>query len=102
MRLAARLRRVLRDPGDRRVDGCQEAARLIQGYLDGEICPPARSWLEDHLEPCRRCGLEVRTYEQIKAALARIGSPVDELSLLRLRQFGGSLAASSPQIDDGR
>lgn len=75
---------------------CREAARLIQSYLDGQTTESERPRVAAHLEMCRRCGLEARTYAEIKAALARRRCPVDELSLLRLRQFGTSLASSGP------
>lgn len=84
------------------VDGCREAARLIQSYLDGQTSVADRSSVEQHLELCRRCGLEARTYAEIKAALARRCGPVDELSLLRLKQFGASLITSGPAAEPHR
>jgi hypothetical protein len=88
--------------GGRDLGECREAARLLQSYLDGEVSPAARIRVEQHLEVCRRCSLEARTYAKIKAALARWGGPADELLLLRLRQFGVSLVASGHPTERGR
>jgi hypothetical protein len=89
-------------PGDAEVIGCREAANLIQVYLDGQTSVAERARVEQHLELCRRCGLEAHTYAEIKAALARRCGPVDELSMLRLRQFGAALVTSGPATKPNR
>ena len=47
--------------------------------------------LSQHLELCRRCGLEAETYRRIKAALASRRAEVPEESIERLRAFGREL-----------
>ncbi|MBW3660819.1 MAG: zf-HC2 domain-containing protein [Gemmatimonadetes bacterium] len=34
---------------------CQEAARYVYGYLDGELEPRTRAEFLQHLEACRKC-----------------------------------------------
>lgn len=77
---------------------CAEVARVLQRHLDGEIDELTARRVERHLERCRRCGLEARTYEAIKDALSR-AAPVDRGALERLREFGRRLADEAP---DGR
>ena len=66
---------------------------MLQSYLDGESDPPTSAVVAQHLEECRRCGLEASTYRTIKAALA--GSPdgeIDDATVERLRRFAERLA----------
>ncbi len=70
--------------------GCHRVARVLQSYLDGEVDPPAAAMVAEHLEECRRCGLEASTYLAIKAAItatAPEASAVDPLAVERLRRF---------------
>jgi anti-sigma factor RsiW len=53
----------------------REVTRLLQSLLDGEIDETLAHTTTDHLEQCRRCGLEARTYLTIKAALAQRRRP---------------------------
>lgn len=75
---------------------CGEVARQLQGFLDGEIDRREARRIDKHLEACRRCGLEARTYREIKSAVARQGAPVDPDAVRRLRAFGESLSAEQP------
>ena len=76
---------------------CHQTARALQAYLDGEVDPPTATAVAEHLEICRRCGLEVRTYEAIKAAIAATGhatataDPADQAAVERLRALAQRL-----------
>ncbi|MDJ0768792.1 MAG: zf-HC2 domain-containing protein [Ilumatobacter sp.] len=74
---------------------CPEVGRLLQQFLDGELDRDSEiSSLADHLEECKRCGLEADTYRKIKQALASRRAEVPPESVERLRQFGERLADS--------
>lgn len=71
---------------------CYRTSRALQRYLDGEADGLTASRVAEHLEECRRCGLQASTYRAIKRALRTRGHDVDELALRRLRSFHRSLA----------
>ncbi|HKX69677.1 MAG TPA: zf-HC2 domain-containing protein [Acidimicrobiales bacterium] len=70
--------------------------KLLQHYLDGHTDEDATAKVAEHLEDCRRCGLEAAIYREIKAALARRAPLLPETTLARLRRFGDQLAADGP------
>lgn len=71
---------------------CAQVGRLLQRYLDHELGPDRDRKIAEHLEDCRRCGLEVEAYELIKASLAeRAPRPVADPALDRLREFAERL-----------
>jgi anti-sigma factor RsiW len=72
---------------------CAEVAEALQSYLDTEIDDLVARRVAQHLEMCRRCGLEADTYRAIKDAVARRAMPVDPYAMDRLRAFGARLAA---------
>jgi anti-sigma factor (TIGR02949 family) len=77
-------------PADRPME-CHEVAEVLQTYLDGYVDEHSARRIEQHLEHCRRCGIEVEAYERIKATLARRSElPSDAVD--RLREFGERLA----------
>ena len=71
---------------------CHQVGELLQHYLDGRIDADRARRIEAHLEECRRCGMEVDTYERIKATLAAHRPEVPAESVDRLRAFGERLA----------
>ena len=76
---------------------CVRLSSDLQPYLDGEITDPALvRAMAEHLEECRRCGLEAQTYATLKVALAaraRPGvDPVTRAAAQRLQDFARSLA----------
>lgn len=75
---------------------CYRVARVLQSYLDGEVDPPTATAVAEHLELCRRCGLEASTYTAIKTAIAAGDSVrqgrIDPTTLARLDQFARGLA----------
>lgn len=87
---------------------CAEVADHLQAYLDGHTEPEQVQRIAKHLERCRRCGLESRTYTEIKSALTRQGEPVDSDALQRLTEFGKALLRGEegpghpPTHTDGR
>lgn len=77
---------------------CREVARVLQSYLDGETDDMTTGRVARHLEDCRRCGLELSTYEALKAALVRRVPVVDELAVERLRSFALRIVESPPAV----
>jgi len=74
---------------------CHRVARVLQSYLDGEVAPPTAAMVAEHLETCRRCGLEASTYTAIKTAIMAGGpdlAPVGDQAVQRLRQFARDLS----------
>jgi anti-sigma factor RsiW len=69
---------------------CRQVGKRLQRFLDGELDEVTARRIAHHLEDCRRCGLEVATYLEIKATLAR-RETVDEAAVARLREFGERL-----------
>ena len=78
---------------------CREVGKLLQRYLDGETDEQATAKVAEHLEDCRRCGLDAGIYREIKASLARRAPALPETTLARLRSFGQRLAAEGPPPD---
>lgn len=74
---------------------CGEVGKVLQRYLDGHVDERTAEKVAEHLEDCRRCGLELTVYTEIKASLARRSPEVPETALDRLRRFGEQLVASS-------
>lgn len=70
---------------------CAEVAEVLQAYLDGELGADTVPLVEDHLESCRRCGLDASVYADVKHALANRVAPRPE-SVERLRAFGKRIA----------
>jgi predicted anti-sigma-YlaC factor YlaD len=75
---------------------CREVGKLLQRYLDGETDQHATAKVAEHLEDCRRCGLEASIYREIKASLASQATVLPETTLARLRRFGQRLATAGP------
>jgi anti-sigma factor RsiW len=72
---------------------CRRVARVLQSYLDGETDPPTATAVAEHLEACRRCGLEASAYRAIKSVIATGRfTQVDPLVVARLDDFARSLA----------
>lgn len=86
---------------------CRRVARVLQSYLDGEVDPPTATAVSEHLEACRRCGLEASAYAAIKVAVAARGAgrdvpDVDPAALVRLTAFARSLDGGDAIGGDGR
>ncbi|WP_257004105.1 zf-HC2 domain-containing protein [Streptomyces sp. SA15] len=77
----------------RRVN-CRQAARALQACLDGEAGEVTARRVAEHVEDCRRCGLEAAVYREIKNSLA--GQEVPETTTARLRDFGTALLTAGP------
>jgi anti-sigma factor (TIGR02949 family) len=71
---------------------CHQVGEVLQQYLDGHIDAEQAARIEEHLEECRRCGMEADTYERIKATLAAQRPDIPAESVDRLREFGERLA----------
>lgn len=81
---------------------CHRVALVLQEYLDGEVDPRTARRVHDHLEACRRCGLEATTYRAIKDAIPVAAAshdpatPLDPDALDRLRRFADDLVTDEP------
>lgn len=71
---------------------CMATVRVLQTYLDGELDEAAARRVAEHLEDCRRCGLEAEVYQEIKTALGERHKALDRQAIERLRQFAEQLA----------
>ncbi|GAB3488448.1 anti-sigma factor family protein [Amycolatopsis cihanbeyliensis] len=69
---------------------CLRVMRTLQSHLDGEVDEDTSRWVAQHLEECRRCGLEADTYRAISDALAQHRHG-DAEAITRLRAFGAAL-----------
>lgn len=75
---------------------CMHVGPKLQSYLDGELSTVSVRRVRAHLEYCRKCGLDVAAYSEIKRALATRGQPPAE-ALARLRAFAEQLATAGPE-----
>lgn len=73
---------------------CPEVRRTLQRYLDGEVDAEWAARVRDHLEDCRRCGLEADTYQALMDNLEARGPAVPDELVTRLRHFAEDLVAS--------
>ncbi len=87
--------------GSKEMASCMQTMRVLQSYLDGHTDEVTARRVANHLDACRRCGLEASTYREIKAALARKAVPLEQASLDRLRAFGTALATGDSQQASG-
>ena len=70
---------------------CAGVAARLDEYLDAELDEVSTRAVAEHLEDCRRCGLEVETYQRIKDSLATQQPVIDDDAVARLRAFGQDL-----------
>ena len=87
--------------GTKEMASCMQVMRVLQSYLDGQTDEMTARRVANHLEACRRCGLDAATYREIKASLARLVAPPDRDAVERLRAFGVSLAKSGGDAPPG-
>jgi anti-sigma factor RsiW len=85
--------------GTKEMASCMQVMRVLQSYLDGHTDEVTARRVANHLDACRRCGLEAATYREIKASLARRAAAPDQAAVDRLRAFGTALGSGS--TDDG-
>jgi anti-sigma factor RsiW len=79
---------------------CRQTGRILQAYLDGELDELSTKQVAEHLSVCRRCGLELAVYEQIKASLKRSSRGTDDdIAFRRLRLFADQLAGDPHHHD---
>jgi anti-sigma factor RsiW len=82
--------------------GCMRTMAVLQSYLDGNVDEVTARRVAAHLEDCRRCGLEVEVYSEIKAALANKRDAIDPAALDRLQHFATHLAHGDDPGADNR
>lgn len=81
---------------------CNEAYPLIQDYVDGALAPREAKALEAHAGGCATCRSEIRAFEALTGALARLESEAPpagfgDLVIERLRS-AGRIAAAVPGV----
>lgn len=77
----------------RRALMCPEVGRTLQAYLDGRVDDDWAARVEAHLAHCRRCGMEAKTYSDLKEALSRREMALRKDTLENLRDFATRLAS---------
>ena len=82
--------------GDDAVASCLATRRELQRFLDGETDPAATARVARHLDACRACGLQARTYRDIKASLRSGGTPPPADALDRLAAFTATMTPPTP------
>src|SRR6266513_3682790 len=53
---------------------CEEATKLMDGYLDGELDPVTSQKIEQHLRDCRKCEQAYEAHTALIQAISR-GAP---------------------------
>ena len=53
---------------------CEEAIKLMDGYLDGELDPMTSQKIEQHLRACRKCEQAYEAHTALAHAISR-GAP---------------------------
>src|SRR2546428_1001526 len=53
---------------------CEEAIKLMDGYLDGELDPITSQTIEQHLRDCRNCDQAYKTHGSLIRAIGN-GAP---------------------------
>jgi predicted anti-sigma-YlaC factor YlaD len=91
----------VRWPRQRRGVSCRDVAVVLQLYLDGHTDPVTTARVTQHLDGCRRCGMDRDVYVALKRALAR-RAELDGETVSRLRAFGESLTAGGAIGEAGR
>ena len=86
--------------GTKEMASCMQVMRVLQSYLDGHTDEVTARRVANHLDACRRCGLEAATYREIKASLARRAATPDSDAVERLRAFGTALASDAAGEDN--
>jgi anti-sigma factor RsiW len=72
---------------------CSQLAKVLQAYLDKSVDEVTAKRAERHLEACRRCGLEAKTYARIKIALAHMAESPSPEAVARAQEFAEALLA---------
>lgn len=75
---------------------CHQVSEVLQAYVDGELGPQDADAVTAHLEHCRRCGIEIRTVEQVIDTIRRQRPDLDADALRRLAGFVDELSGDRP------
>lgn len=71
-----------------RVMGCEEALRLLAGYLDGELAHAEYGEIERHLSTCRSCYSRMEFEKRLKTQMTELGHrQPDERFAQRIREI---------------
>ena len=87
-------------PKSHRMMTCRRVGEKLQAYLDGEVDDLTTRRIAHHLEDCRRCGMDLDVYTQIKASLQRRGVAVEADAVERLRSFSRQLSSAPDEAPD--
>lgn len=72
---------------------CQQVARLMHGFLDGEIPAHEAEMVAAHLDKCERCGIEAATFRRVKSAIRALRPDLDADALSRLSTYVDEVAS---------
>lgn len=82
--------------GRNRKMSCRRLGKVLQTYLDGELDSETALLVSEHLDECRKCGLEADTYEVLLASLQTgLIDPESHEAIHRLADFGSRLASGN-------
>jgi len=70
---------------------CLQVARILQKYLDDQLDEVAAAQVANHLDECRRCGLDAESYREVKVALTSRSRPPTPEQMERLTSFVAEL-----------
>jgi anti-sigma factor (TIGR02949 family) len=79
---------------------CRDVAKVLQLYLDGQTDPTTAARVRQHLDGCRRCGMDRDVYLALKRSLRR-RAELDGNTITRIRAFGERLSSSGPAEEVG-
>lgn len=66
---------------------CREVRKVVQSFLDGELSAEHAHLVAAHIAVCEVCGLDARTLDQVRRAVAGLDRGVDPDALARLERF---------------
>lgn len=74
---------------------CAQLLEILQEYLDGRLDELTAARAAEHLEACRRCGMEASIYQQIKEVLRQMAPEIPSDLIDRLERFAHRLRAGA-------
>lgn len=74
------------------VPSCDQVARVLHAYLDGELGPQDAELVAEHLRHCDHCPVEAETVRRVVRAIRRQRPDLDLGAIERLERYVDTLA----------